>query len=117
MSPITGHAHIGYLPRYKVVGISKLVCLVQDYARRLQIQEKLTAQIADTLNRVLAPQGVAVVIEATHGCMSSRGVGQSSATLLTSRMLGTFRDRPATRHEFLAAIRHRDLGRPGGSIA
>jgi GTP cyclohydrolase IA len=77
MAPIIGRAHIGYLPRNKVVGISKLARLVQVYALRLQIQEAMTAEIADTLNRVLAPQGVAVVIEGTHGCMTNRGVGQS----------------------------------------
>jgi GTP cyclohydrolase I len=87
-----------------VVGISKLVRLVQVFAGRLQTQEKMTAQIADTLYSVLAPQGAAVVVEARHGCMTSRGVRQPSATLLTSRMLGVFRDRPETRQEFLAAI-------------
>jgi GTP cyclohydrolase IA len=103
MAPISGRAHIGYLPRNKVVGISKLVRLVQVFAGRLQTQEKLTAQIADTLYGVLAPQGVAVVVEGRHGCMTSRGVQQQSATMLTSRMLGVFRDRPETREEFLAA--------------
>jgi GTP cyclohydrolase I len=113
MAPITGRAHIGYLPRNKVVGISKLARLVQVYARRLQIQEKMTAEIANTLNRVLAPQGVAVVIEGTHGCMTSRGVCQSGATMVTSRMLGAFRERPETREEFLAAIDRRGLGLSG----
>jgi GTP cyclohydrolase I len=113
MAPIAGRAHIGYLPRNKVVGISKLARLVQVYARRLQIQEKMTAEIANTLDRVLAPQGVAVVIEGTHGCMTSRGVGQSAATLVTSRMLGAFRERPDTREEFLAAIDRRGLGLSG----
>jgi GTP cyclohydrolase IA len=116
MAPIVGRAHIGYLPRNKVVGISKLARLVQVYARRLQIQETMTAEIANTLDRVLAPQGVAVVIEGTHGCMTSRGVGQSAATMVTSRMLGVFRDRPETRQEFLAAIDLRSLSR-SGSIA
>lgn len=111
MAPIIGCAHIGYLPRDKVVGISKLARLVQVYARRLQIQEAMTAEIANTLDRVLAPQGVAVVIEGTHGCMTSRGVGQSAATMVTSRMLGVFRDRPETRQEFLAAIDLRRLSR------
>jgi GTP cyclohydrolase I len=109
MAPIIGCAHIGYLPRNKVVGISKLARLVQVYARRLQIQEAMTAEIANTLDRVLAPQGVAVVIEGAHGCMTSRGVGQSAATMVTSRMLGVFRDRPETRQEFLAAIDLRSL--------
>jgi GTP cyclohydrolase I len=111
MAPIIGCAHIGYLPRDEVVGISKLARLVQVYARRLQIQEAMTAEIANTLDRVLAPQGVAVVIEGTHGCMTSRGVGQSAATMVTSRMLGVFRDRPETRQEFLAAIDLRRLSR------
>ena len=115
MAPIAGRAHIGYLPRNKVVGISKLARLVQVYARRLQIQEKMTAEVANTLDRVLAPQGVAVVIEGTHGCMTSRGVGQSSATLVTSRMLGAFRDRPETRQEFIAAIDLRGFGQSGSS--
>src|SRR5262245_47873796 len=113
MAPITGRAHIGYLPRKKVVGISKLARLVQVYARRLQIQEKMTAEIANTLERVLSPQGVAVVIEGTHGCMTSRGVCQSGATMVTSRMLGAFRERPETREEFLAAIDRRGLGLSG----
>jgi GTP cyclohydrolase IA len=104
MAPVVGRAHIGYLPSNKVVGISKLVRLVHVYARRLQIQEAMTAKIADTLDQVLAAQGVAVVIEATHGCMTSRGVGQSEATLVTSRMLGAFRERLETRKEFLATI-------------
>ena len=116
MAPIVGHAHIGYLPRNKVVGISKLARLVQVYARRLQTQETMTAEIANTLDRVLAPLGVAVVIEGTHGCMTSRGVGQSGATMVTSRMLGAFRDRLETRKEFLAAVDLRSLSR-SGSIA
>jgi GTP cyclohydrolase I len=116
MAPIVGHAHIGYLPHNKVVGISKLARLVQVYARRLQTQETMTAEIANTLERVLAPLGVAVVIEGTHGCMTSRGVGQSGATMVTSRMLGVFRDRLETRKEFLAAVDLRSLSR-SGSIA
>jgi GTP cyclohydrolase IA len=117
MAPIVGHAHIGYLPRNKVVGISKLARLVQVYARRLQVQEAMTAEIANTLDRVLAPQGVAVVIEGAHGCMTSRGVGQSAATMVTSRMLGVFRDRPETRQEFLAAINIRGLSKSGSLTA
>lgn len=104
MAPIIGRAHIGYLPRNRVVGISKLARLVEAYAKRLQIQERMTAEIADTLNRVLMPQGVAVVVEGAHGCMTSRGVHQPASTMVTSRMLGAFRDRPETRLEFLASI-------------
>ncbi|MFZ1104364.1 MAG: GTP cyclohydrolase I FolE [Hyphomicrobiaceae bacterium] len=117
MAPIVGRAHVGYLPRNKVVGISKLARLVQVYARRLQIQEAMTAEIANTLDRVLAPLGVAVVIDGTHGCMTGRGVGQSAATMVTSRMLGVFRDRPETRQEFLAAIDLRGLSRSGSLAA
>ncbi len=104
MAPIQGRAHIGYLPRRRVVGISKLVRLIEVYARRLQIQERMTAEIANTLERVLEPQGVAVVLEGTHGCMTSRGVSQRDATMITSRMLGVFRDQPQTRQEFLSAL-------------
>jgi GTP cyclohydrolase IA len=103
-APIVGRAHIGYLPTRRVVGISKLVRLIEVYARRLQIQERMTAEIANTLERVLEPQGVAVVIEGTHGCMTSRGVDQRGATMVTSRMLGVFRDQPQTRREFLSAL-------------
>jgi GTP cyclohydrolase IA len=117
MAPIVGRAYVGYLPHAKVVGISKLARLVQVLARRLQIQEALTAQIANTLNDVLAPHGVAVVIEATHGCMTSRGVSQAEATMVTSRMLGAFRDRPETRQEFLAAIGLRGPSRSAGPLA
>jgi len=104
MAPIIGRAHIGYLPNDRVVGISKLARLVEVYTKRLQIQERITAEIATTLERVLQPQGVAVVIEGIHGCMTSRGVSQRDATMVTSHMLGAFRDQPATRHEFLSAI-------------
>jgi len=104
MAPITGRVHIGYLPRNRVVGISKLIRVVEVFARRLQIQERLTAEIANTLDRVLQPHGVAVVVEGTHGCMTSRGVNRAEATLVTSRMLGVFRDRHDTRQEFLAAV-------------
>lgn len=104
MVPIVGKAHIGYLPDRRVVGISKLARVVEMYARRLQIQEKLTVQIADTIQRVLQPQGVAVVIEAAHQCMTTRGVHKPGVTMTTSRMLGVFRDQPATRREFLALI-------------
>jgi len=104
MAPVIGRAHVGYLPRHRVIGISKLARLVQLYARRLQIQERMTAQIADNLHRVLRPAGVAVVVEGTHGCMTTRGVNQAQATMVTSRMLGVFRDHPETRQEFLSAI-------------
>jgi len=105
MVPIIGRAHIGYLPHHRVVGISKLARVVEAYSKRLQIQEKLTAQIANTLNEVLQPRGVAVVIEASHQCMSTRGVHKVGVSMVTSRMLGAFRDDPATRREFLAMIR------------
>src|ERR1700736_3997969 len=104
MAPIIGRAHIGYLPRNRVVGISKLARLVEVYGRRLQIQERMTAEIANTIDRVLNPHGVAVVIEGTHTCMTTRGVHKSQATMVTSRMLGVFRDRAETRQEFLSAI-------------
>ena len=104
MVPIIGKAHIGYLPDRRVVGISKLARLVEVYARRLQIQEKMTVQIADTLQQVLRPKGVAVVIEAAHQCMTTRGVHKPGAALVTSRMLGAFREDPTTRREFLAII-------------
>src|SRR5205814_6969942 len=94
LAPIIGRVHIGYLPRHRVVGISKLARLVEAYAKRLQIQERLTAQIANTLDQVLKPHGVAVVVEATHGCMTSRGVHKHGASLVTSRMLGAFRRQP-----------------------
>jgi GTP cyclohydrolase IA len=104
MAPIIGRVHIGYLPRNRVVGISKLARLVEVYARRLQIQEKLTAEIAACVDEVLKPYGVAVVTEATHQCMTTRGVHKSGVTMVTSRMLGVFRDHAETRHEFLSAI-------------
>lgn len=104
MAPIIGRAHIGYLPRHRVVGISKLARLVEVYAKRLQIQERMTAEIANTIERVLNPHGVAVVIEGTHTCMTTRGVHKSQATMVTSRMLGVFRDHAETRQEFLSAI-------------
>ena len=105
MAPILGRAHIAYLPNHRVVGISKLARLVQVYAKRLQIQEKMTAQIANTIQEVLQPLGVAVVIEASHQCMTTRGVHKPGAALATSRMLGAFRENPATRREFLTMIR------------
>jgi len=104
MAPIIGRAHIGYLPRNRVVGISKLARLVEVYSKRLQIQERMTAEIANTIDRVLNPHGVAVVIEGAHTCMTTRGVHKSQATMVTSRMLGVFRDHAETRQEFLSAI-------------
>jgi len=104
MAAIIGRAHIAYLPRNRVVGISKLARLLDVYAKRLQIQEKLTAQIANTLQEVLQPRGVAVVIEAAHQCMTTRGVHKSDVTMVTSRMLGAFRDNGETRREFLTMI-------------
>ena len=104
MAPVVGRVHIGYLPRNRVVGISKLARLVDVYARRLQIQEKMTAEIAACLDAVLKPHGVAVVAEATHQCMTTRGVHKTGVTMVTSRMLGVFRDHAETRQEFLAAI-------------
>jgi GTP cyclohydrolase IA len=104
MAPIIGRVHIGYLPMHRVVGISKLARLVDVYAKRLQIQEKMTVQIADTLQDVLQPKGVAVVVEAAHQCMTTRGVHKPGTLLVTSRMLGAFRNDQATRREFLAMI-------------
>jgi len=104
MVPIIGKAHIGYLPDKRVVGISKLARLVEVYARRLQVQEKMTVQIADTLQEILQPRGVAVVIEAAHQCMTTRGVHKPGVGLITSRMVGAFREDPSTRREFLAVI-------------
>jgi len=104
MAPIIGVAHIAYLPEHRVIGISKLARLVEAYAKRLQIQEKMTAQIANCLNEALEPKGVAVVLEATHQCMTTRGVHKSGVSMVTSRMLGAFRDNPTTRREFLSMI-------------
>ncbi|MGF6702010.1 GTP cyclohydrolase I [Paraburkholderia sp. MM5496-R1] len=106
MVPIIGRAHVAYLPEHRVVGISKLARLVDVYAKRLQIQEKMTVQIADALNTVLQPKGVAVILEAAHQCMSTRGVHKPGASLVTSRMLGAFRDDPSTRREFLSIVGH-----------
>lgn len=104
MAAIIGKAHVAYLPSKRVVGISKLARLIEVYAKRLQIQEKMTSQIANTLSDVLQPKGVAVVIEAAHQCMTTRGVHKSGVTMVTSRMLGAFRDNQATRREFLSII-------------
>src|SRR5437762_10989827 len=97
IAPVIGRVHIGYLPRNRVIGISKLARLVEVYAKRLQIQERMTAEIANALDDVLKPHGVAVVVEGTHSCMTTRGVRKSDATMVTSRMLGVFRDRPESR--------------------
>ncbi len=105
MAPIIGHAHVAYLPHRRVVGISKLARVVDAYAKRLQIQEKMTAQIANTIAEVLQPRGVAVVVEAQHQCMTTRGVHKPGTVLVTSRMLGAFRDNPETRRELMAMLR------------
>ncbi|MGZ5924854.1 MAG: GTP cyclohydrolase I FolE [Rhizomicrobium sp.] len=104
LAPIIGRAHVGYLPTNRVVGISKLARVVEAYARRLQVQEKMNAQIANTIQRVLEPRGVAVVIEATHQCMTTRGVHKTGVTMVTSTMLGDFRTNEITRGEFLSVI-------------
>ena len=104
MVPIIGRVHVAYLPHRRVVGISKLARVVDAYARRLQIQEKLTAQIANTIQDVLQPLGTAVIIEAAHECMTTRGVHKTGVTMVTSTMLGAFRTNDATRREFLAVI-------------
>lgn len=104
MVPIIGKAHVAYLPKNRVVGISKLARVVDAYAKRLQIQEKMTAQIANAIESVLQPHGVAVVIEAQHQCMTTRGVHKPGVSMVTSRMLGAFRNDPSTRREFLAMI-------------
>lgn len=102
--PILGKVHIGYLPEGRVVGISKLARLVDVFAKRMQIQEALTAQIADTLHEVLKPRGVGVVIEAAHQCMTTRGIRKPGVSMVSSRMLGAFRDDASTRREFLSMI-------------
>jgi GTP cyclohydrolase I len=104
LAPIIGRVHVGYLPTNKVVGISKLARVVEAYARRLQVQEKMNAQIANTIQKVLEPKGVAVVIEATHQCMTTRGVHKTGVSMVTSSMLGEFRKNPLTRREFLSVI-------------
>ena len=102
MAPIIGQAWVAYVPSGRVVGISKLARVVEVYAKRLQIQEKMTAQIANTIDEVLKPQGVGVIIKASHHCMTTRGVHKPDSDLVTSRMLGCFRDDPLTRQEFLS---------------
>jgi GTP cyclohydrolase I len=112
LAPIIGKAHVAYMPDRRVVGISKLARVVEAYAKRMQIQEKMTAQIANTIQEVLQPKGVAVVIEAAHQCMTTRGVHKSGVTMVTSRMLGLFRSNPSTRREFLSLV-----GNPGNSAS
>ncbi|MBL9095973.1 MAG: GTP cyclohydrolase I FolE [Alphaproteobacteria bacterium] len=111
LAPIIGKAHVAYLPTNKVVGISKLARVVEAYARRLQVQEKMNAQIANTIQKILEPKGVAVVIEAQHQCMTTRGVHKPGVTMVTSTMLGAFRKDPMTRREFLTII-----GNPASSL-
>ena len=112
MAPIIGRVHIGYLPRNRVIGISKLARLVETFARRLQVQEKMTAEIANCLNVVLKPHGVGVVVEAEHECMTTRGVLKTDVTMVTSRMVGAFKNQKQTRDEFLSAIDLRSALRP-----
>jgi GTP cyclohydrolase I len=104
LAPIIGKVHVGYLPNNKVVGISKLARVVEAFARRLQVQEKMNAQIAHCIDTVLQPKGVAVVIEATHQCMTTRGVHKTGVSMVTSAMHGEFRKNPLTRREFLSVI-------------
>ena len=104
LAPIIGRVHIGYLPRKRVIGISKLARLVDAFARRLQVQEKMTAEIAQCLNDGLKPHGVGVVVEAAHECMTTRGVHKTDVTMVTSRLLGVFRTQSQTRQEFLSAL-------------
>ena len=113
MAPIIGCCHVAYMPGRRVVGISKLARVVDAYAKRFQIQERLTAQIADTIDRVLQPRGVGVVIEAAHQCMTTRGVHKPGVSMVTSRMLGVFRDDPSTRRELLSMLSHRAPGTAG----
>ncbi|MEM9044311.1 MAG: GTP cyclohydrolase I FolE [Pseudomonadota bacterium] len=104
MAPIIGKAHVGYVPTNRVVGISKLARLVEAYSKRLQVQEKMTAQIANTLMDVLEPMGVAVVVEGEHHCMSTRGIHKHGVSMVTSTMLGNFKSDPRTRKEFMDII-------------
>lgn len=110
MVPIIGKAHVAYMPYRRVVGISKLARLVEAYAKRLQIQEKLTSQVANAIDEILQPLGTAVVVEAAHQCMTTRGVQKAGVTMVTSRMLGTFRENGETRRELLAMIGNTSSG-------
>ena len=112
--PILGKAHVGYLPAERIVGVSKLARLVEVFAKRMQIQETLTSQIADTIQDVLKPRGVGVIIEAAHQCMTTRGIRKPGVSLVTSRMLGCFHDDPTTRREFLSTIGARGSAPQGG---
>ena len=111
LAPIIGRVHVGYLPTNKVVGISKLARVVEAYAKRLQVQEKMNAQIARCIQKVLEPKGVAVVIQAEHQCMTTRGVHKPGVSMVTSTMLGEFRKNPLTRREFLSVI-----GNPASNV-
>ena len=113
IAPIIGKVHIAYLPDKRVIGISKLARLVEVYAKRLQIQEKMTAQIANTLSDVLLPKGVAVVVEAQHQCMTTRGIHKAGVSMVTSQMRGAFREDQSTRREFLAIIGNPQTGPVG----
>ena len=104
MVPIVGIAHVGYIPNNRVVGISKLARVIEIFGKRLQTQETMTAQIADTIQKVLQPKGVAVVVDASHQCMTTRGIHKTESSTITSRMLGAFRDNPETRSEFMNLI-------------
>ena len=105
MVPIVGVAHIGYIPKNRVVGISKLARIIDIFGKRLQTQETMTAQVADTINDVLKPKGVAVVIDAAHQCMTTRGIHKTETSTVTSRMLGAFKENPTTRSEFMNLIK------------
>jgi GTP cyclohydrolase I len=111
MAPIVGKVHVGYLPDRKVVGISKLARVVETFARRLQVQESLTSQIAHCIQDVLKPRGVGVVVEGVHQCMTTRGIHKQGVSMITSQLLGHFRSDPRTRAEFLTMI-----GRPGAPV-
>lgn len=113
LAPILGKIHIGYLPDHRVVGISKLARVAETYAKRMQIQEKLTAQIANCIDEVLQPKGVAVIIEAEHQCMTTRGVHKPGVRMVTSRMLGAFRENTDTRREFLSLVGNRNGNQAG----
>ncbi len=114
LAPIVGIAHVAYLPNRRVIGISKLARIIEVYARRMQIQEKMTVQIATAIHEVLEPKGVAAVIEAQHHCMTTRGIHKPGVAMLTSHMIGAFRDNPTTRREFLSMIGQTRVSAPIG---